>query len=62
LAYLYKKCYDGLKTASFAYFGSSLQSQKYETNLLNERIGFYQNSLNRIQGESSKKNEQFDQK
>jgi hypothetical protein len=50
LAYLYKKCYEGLKGASFTYFGNSSQSQKYETNLLQERVGFYQNSLNRIQG------------
>ena len=34
LAYLYKKCYEGLKAASFTYFGNSAQSQKYETNLL----------------------------
>lgn len=34
LAYLYKKCYEGLKGASFAFFGNSAQSQKYETNLL----------------------------
>ena len=29
LAYLYKKCYEGLKAASFTYFGNSAQSQKY---------------------------------
>jgi hypothetical protein len=56
LSYLYKKCYEGLKAASFLYFGNSTQSQKYETNLLQERVGFYQNSLNRVQSESLKRN------
>ena len=34
LGHLYKKCYDGLKTNAFTLFGSMLQSQKYQTQVL----------------------------
>lgn len=42
LSYLYKKCYEGIKTNCFTLFGNVLQSQKHETGLLEEKLGFYQ--------------------
>jgi len=34
LCYLYKKCYEGIKTNCFTLFGNVLQSQRHETGLL----------------------------
>lgn len=62
LSHLYKKCYEGLKTNSFTLFGSILQSQSYEKGLLTEKLGFYQDSLNRIQDDHMKKASQADSK
>lgn len=58
LGHLYKKCYDGLKTNAFTLFGSMLQSQKYQTQVLTEKLGFYQQSLNRVQDDHFKKTNQ----
>jgi len=34
MMHLYKKCYEGIKTNAFTFFGNVLQSQKYETDVL----------------------------
>lgn len=60
LSHLYRKCYEGLKTNAFTLFGSILQSQNYERGLLTEKLGFYQESLNRIQDDHLKKTTQAD--
>jgi hypothetical protein len=62
LAHLYRKCYEGLKTNSFTLFGSILQTQSHERGLLTEKLGFYQESLNRIQDDHMKKTTQSDLK
>lgn len=62
LSHLYRKCYEGLKTNAFTLFGSILQSQSHEKGLLTEKLGFYQESLNRIQDDHMKKAAQSDLK
>jgi hypothetical protein len=39
-----------------------LQTQSYQTGLLTEKLGFYQDSLNRIQDDNMKKTNQADTK
>lgn len=62
LSHLYRKCYEGLKTNAFTLFGSILQTQTHERGLLTEKLGFYQESLNRIQDDHMKKAAQADLK
>jgi hypothetical protein len=62
LSHLYRKCYEGLKTNAFTLFGSILQTQTHERGLLTEKLGFYQESLNRIQDDHIKKAAQADHK
>lgn len=62
LAHLFRKCYEGIKTNAFTLFGNIMQTDKYEKGLLQEKLGFYQNSLNRIQEDHSKKAQEADEK
>lgn len=55
LHYLYKKCFEGIKTNCFALFSNVMQTQKYETETLQDKLGDTSDSLNRLQGENSKK-------
>lgn len=55
LAFLYKRAYESLKSSTVSYFGATSQTYKHENSILSERVNIYQNSLNRIQGENSKR-------
>lgn len=62
LSHLYRKCYEGIKNNAHNYFGSILQTQHHEKNVLQEKLGFCQHSLNRIQDDHQKKVEESDKR
>lgn len=58
ISIVHRKCYEGFKSMAINFFSNLSQSQKFQSNILNEKLNMYQSSYTTLQSEVSRKNEE----